>query len=177
MTNFKNIEYLKSGNSRQKSVYSILLELQIFTSLQEYNPILTGTIPIEIDLPNSDVDIICECNDHLSFAKNLKEMFEKHTDFQIWTNTYGGVKATVANFSYKKERIEIFGQNIPTDQQNSYQHLLIERKILEEKGLEFKNQVIEFKKSGLKTEPAFAKLLHLEGDPYAALLKYGSIEF
>ena len=34
-----------------------------------------------------------------------------------------------------------------------------------------KSKVIELKQSGQKTEPAFAALLQLQGDPYAAMLK------
>ncbi len=171
MTDFKNIEYLKIGNKRQRNAYFALHELEIFDYLKKYNPILTGTIPIDIDLPDSDLDIICECKDHNSYAKDLTDKFSKYLDFQIWRNTHHGVKSTIASFSYKGRKIEIFGQNIPTYKQNSFRHMLIERQILQEKGTEFKNQIVELKKQGIKTEPAFAKLLGLEGDPYFELLK------
>ena len=49
--------------------------------------------------------------------------------------------------------------------------MIIERNILEEKGFEFKQKVKDLKSSGIKTEPAFEKLLGLEGDPYIELLK------
>ncbi|NHB69811.1 GNAT family N-acetyltransferase [Perlabentimonas gracilis] len=172
MIDFKNIDYLKTGNKRQKIAYLLLNELAIFDYLKKYNPILTGTIPIEIDVPDSDLDIICECKDHTAYAKDLTDKFGKYLDFQIWTNTHYGVKSTIASFSYKSQKIEIFGQNIPTEKQNSFRHMLIERQILQEKGSEFKNQIIELKKQGIKTEHAFAQLLGLKGDPYLELLKY-----
>jgi hypothetical protein len=67
--------------------------------------------------------------------------------------------------------IEIFGQNKPTIEQNAYRHMIAEYKILEEKGEEFKQKIIELKKQGIKTEPAFGMLLGLE-NPYEDLLKF-----
>lgn len=174
MTNFKNIEYLRTGNDRQRKAYDFLIEYRIFERLEEFNPILTGTIPIGIDLPNSDLDIICECNDHDAFCDSVKQHFSKLDDFKIWTNTFYGVKASIASFKSDNFKIEIFGQNIPTFHQNAYRHMIIENQILLEKGLDFKKQIIDLKTGGLKTEPAFAKLLGLKGDPYLELLKFDS---
>lgn len=67
--------------------------------------------------------------------------------------------------------IEIFGQNKPTTQQNAYLHMVAEYKILQEKGEKFKQKIIELKKQGIKTEPAFGMLLGLE-NPYEDLLKF-----
>ena len=174
MIDFKNIEYLKFGNERQRKVYFIIQALEIFDYLQKYNPIVTGTIPIGIDLPGSDLDIICECKDHSKFIKDLSHKFDKYVDFRIWTKTFYGIKSTIANFSHQGQKIEIFGQNLSTDKQNSFRHMLIERRILQEKGTEFKNKIIELKKQGIKTEPAFAQILGLKGDPYLELLKFES---
>ncbi len=49
--------------------------------------------------------------------------------------------------------------------------MITEHAILKEKGKNFKQEIIKLKASGLKTEPAFAKLLGIEGDPYEELLK------
>jgi len=56
----------------------LLHKLEIFDYLKNYTPILTGTISIEIDLPDSDLDIICECKDHISFAKDLTDNFGEY---------------------------------------------------------------------------------------------------
>ena len=77
----------------------------------------------------------------------------------------------MAKFSTQTFTIEFFGQNTPVQQQHAYKHMLIEHKILQKMGPEFKAAIIKLKKEGLKTEPAFAKLLGLTGNPYTALLE------
>lgn len=167
---FRNIEYLKFGNERQKLAFSEIKKYEIFEKLKKYNPILTGTIPIGIDLPESDLDIICECRNHSEFNSYLINQFSKKKDFKVYSIKQNGIESTIAEFKTDNFLIEIFGQNIPTENQNAYRHMMIENKILKEKGSEFKQKIIKLKSNGIKTEPAFAKLLGLEGDPYTELL-------
>lgn len=49
--------------------------------------------------------------------------------------------------------------------------MLVEHQILAQKGKDFRAKIIDLKKMGIKTEPAFAQLLGLQGDPYKSLLK------
>jgi len=71
MRDFRNVEYLEVGNERQKLAFYEIRQHLIFEILEKYNPILTGTIPIGIDLPESDLDIICECENHTEFKNCL----------------------------------------------------------------------------------------------------------
>nr|WP_276169229.1 DUF4269 domain-containing protein [Zobellia alginiliquefaciens] len=171
MIDFKNIDYLKQGNSRQQSAYAVLVKHQVFEKLEKYSPLLTGTIPIEIDLPESDLDIICQCTDHREFEGFLKKHFGKEKDFSLTTATQNGMDTTVAIFKLDNFEIEIFGQNLPTEKQNAYRHMIIEHRLILKKGSDFRQAIIELKSKGLKTEPAFAKLLGIKGDPYVELLK------
>lgn len=122
MTNFTDIEYLKVGNERQRLAYCILNELSIFDKLIRYKPILTGTIPIGIDLPESDLDIICERYEHTEFAKTLSSLFAFKEGFEIRTKICNGLLSTIATFKARKFKIEIFGQDCPTEKQNAYKH-------------------------------------------------------
>ncbi len=167
---FTNINYLKEGNEYQQRAYEVLTKLCIFEDLRAYQPLLTGTIPIEIDLPESDLDIICSCSDHTKFTEKLRSLYSSHNHFEIYTGTWNGVVSTVATFHVDEFEIEIFGQDCPSEQQNAYKHMIIEHAILCKKGDEFRKEIIELKKAGMKTEPAFAKLLGLDGNPYEALL-------
>ncbi|WP_074409055.1 MULTISPECIES: DUF4269 domain-containing protein [Aquimarina] len=171
MTDFRNIAYLKFGNIRQRKAYDTLLGLDIMQVLKAYTPILTGTIPIDIDVPQSDLDIICKCEDHAKFSNMVIGLFQKEKGFAISTRTYGKTKRTICRFRSNGFDIEIFGQNIPTEQQDAYRHMIVEHKILKEKGVEFRSKIKELKSNGVKTEQAFAQLLGLKGDPYKELLK------
>lgn len=49
--------------------------------------------------------------------------------------------------------------------------MIIEKKILDLVGRDVKEEIKKLKRSGRKTEPAFAKYLKLKGDPFEELLK------
>lgn len=168
---FKNIDYLRVGSERQKEAYEVLTQNEILVSLKEFDPILIGTIPINIDIEKSDLDIVCHFTDVDYFCKQLKERFDNRKNFKLWENLSQGSLAIVCNFFIDNFEIEIFGQNIPTNQQRGYRHMIIEYKLLRERGNEFRERIIKLKEKGFKTEPAFAYELGLKGDPYEALLE------
>ncbi|WP_291561310.1 MULTISPECIES: DUF4269 domain-containing protein [unclassified Clostridium] len=164
-----NIEYLLNGNVKQQQSYNILMNANILRILKEYSPILVGTIPLEIDIEKSDLDIICEVHNFYEFEKLIKNSFQKYENFNI--NKINENQAIVANFFIKEFEIEIYGQAIPTKEQYGYRHMIIEDKILKLGGNKLKKEIINLKRNGMKTEPAFAKYLNLNGNPYEELLK------
>ena len=175
MVDFTKLDYLKSGSQKQKRVYDVLTKYRIFEKLKDFSPILAGTIPIEIDIDGSDLDIICEID--LRFEEDFLDemMFSKivpiEVDVKVENMIVNNEKCIVLSFMLEEFPIEIFGQNKPTIEQNAYRHMIAEYKILQEKGEEFKQKIIELKKKGMKTEPAFGLLMNLE-NPYEDLLKY-----
>lgn len=168
MIDFKDISYLRYGNERQQKAHQLLIAHAIFEKLDKYKPILVGTIPINIDIENSDLDIICYVQNNEEFSNDLFHHFQHEENFIISENIK--FSALKVNFFIDDFEIEIFGQNIAAEKQNAYRHMLIEHQILLEKGEDFRLQIIELKNLGYKTEPAFAKLLGLEGDAYEVLL-------
>ncbi len=171
MIDFTTSSYLNKGNPRQQEVFKILNDLLIFDKLKRFTPILTGTIPIGIDTESSDLDIICSCKKLEEFKNTVSDYYKYHDDFKIHEKKISTVKTVIARFNYRNYQLEIFGQNRPVKEQEAYRHMLIEWEILQEKGDRFKQQIITLKKQGLRTEPAFAQLLGLQGDPYRELLK------
>jgi hypothetical protein len=167
---FTNISYLQSGTPLQQRAYNVLSEYGIMEKLTPYDPLLCGTIPINISVDGSDLDIICQWQNKDLFIAHLIALFSGYERFCIWENE--AIEAVVASFVCKGIPVEIFGQDIPAINQNAYRHMMVEYKILMQHGETFRREIIALKEQGYKTEPAFAKLLALEGDPYVALLHY-----
>lgn len=171
MIDFTKLDYLKEGNDKQKRAYEVLTKYRIFEKLKNYSPILAGTIPIEIDIEGSDLDIICEVKNETEFIEVLNQILPQNVDFKTEMTIINHEKCIVLNCMLEGFPIEIFGQNKATLDQNAYRHMIAEYKLLQEKGEDFKQKIIELKEKGIKTEPAFGLLLNLE-NPYEDLLKF-----
>jgi len=167
---FKDITYLKTGNSRQQKTYRLLQEHRIIEVLLEFNPLVVGTIPIGIDIDSSDVDIILHTQDFEGLLSIVEREFSEHSGFNCFEIPEKDV--LIVHFSIENLPFELYVGKKPSHTQNGYLHMLKEAAILEAKGEDFRKAVIHLKQEGVKTEPAFCKLLGLKGDPYIALLEY-----
>jgi hypothetical protein len=125
---------------------NVLDSLGVIHNLACFEPMVIGTPPLEIDVATSDIDVACT-------AQNLETFRAKVT----------------AQFHKSGWEVELFCQSLPITEQNGVRHFSIEQRLL---GLEptMSPEIRRLKNSGLKTEPAFAQVLGLEGDPYDALL-------
>lgn len=168
---FNKLEYLRVGTKRQKLAYSVITNNMIFLKLRKFNPFLAGTIPINVEIESSDLDIICYYRNKTEFIKTVSDNFKMEKGFNCREIIIRNEAAIVATFVVDNFEIEIFGQNIPIKQQFAYRHLIIESDLLLKFGEQFRQNVIKLKEKGFKTEPAFAILLGLQGDPYTELLK------
>lgn len=162
--------YLQTGNEKQKSAYRTLTDLGIMELLREYDPILVGTVPIGIDLPDSDLDVICYAPDIGLFKETVMQRLG-HLSLHTEQGYSRGTLSLTVQFTYQDWDIELFAQPVPTLMQNGWRHMLVEHRILRLWGETARKAVMEYKLSGMKTEPAFGRLLGLEGDPYEELLR------
>ncbi|RCX21420.1 uncharacterized protein DUF4269 [Fontibacillus phaseoli] len=158
------------GTGLQAEVQELLEKHSIFETLRDYDPILVGTVPLDIQVPGSDLDIICEVHDFALFVEQVIFHFGHFPEFEIVRRQVEGIERIKANFICEGWPVELFGQPMPIRQQNGYRHMMVEARMLRLYGEPFKQEIITLKQSGLKTEPAFARLLQLEGDPYRQLL-------
>ncbi len=168
---WKDISYLKEGSPVQTKAHKCLNDLKIFEILKEYTPVLTGTIPIGISTDSSDLDIACRYFDADRFENYLETHYGRQTNFTVEQKEKAGYWIVVAKFIFQGFKVEIYGALFPVASQNSYRHMQIEHRVLQLLGDDFKQQIIKLKQEGVKTEPAFADLLKIEGDPYQQLLK------
>jgi hypothetical protein len=169
---FDNIDYLRTGTPRQQQAHQVLTDAGILEKLREYTPILAGTIPLAINMETSDLDILCCWSHKHRFVDSIIHHFSDEQHFTLQEKTIAGHETVLAGFETGGFLIEIFGQNRPVREQEGYRHMIIEYELLNTHGSDFREAVMALKKAGVKTEPAFAHLLGLQGDPYAALLTY-----
>lgn len=168
---FSNIDYLRDGSPIQRKGWEVLTASNMLVILKPFHPILTGTLPLDIFLEGkSDLDISCEVYNHDEFSSLVKEFFSDRPHFTIRDKALGFVHSTIVNFMQDDFPVEIVAQSLPIQEHVAVRHLQIEYTILQHYGDSFKAQVLDLKRQGIKTEPAFAELLHLKGDPYKALL-------
>jgi hypothetical protein len=148
-----------------------LESLRVFEILHDYHPVLAGTIPLDIDIPGSDLDIICEVHNLDEFERVVRVAFGQYAGFRVARESVRGVLSIIVNFDYAGFPIEIFGQPKPVTEQNAYRHMLVEERLLAIGGEAARETIRALKLAGEKTEPAFARYFNLPGDPYAVLLE------
>lgn len=130
---------------------------------------VAGTLPLGIAMPASDIDIVCAAFDPGEFARRLWCGFAHCEDFCLrqWA---GPPHAIIASFRHAGWPFEVFGMACPLEAQAGWRHFRVEQRLLALGGEAFRARVMAARRGGLKTEPAFAAVLGLAGDPYEALL-------
>ena len=167
--------------------------------LAAFTPVLAGTFPLGIDLSESDADIICEVSHHKEFEQILRLHFGHFPAFNVqyythallpfstasflvveqycgeWLHHYAEAESLQASFPL---RVEVFAEAQSVWRQNAVRHLFIEDRLLSrgtpEQNAFNRRAIRQLKAEGMKTEPAFARHFHLEGEPYSALLELAS---
>lgn len=174
-----SIEYLAEGSSRQKRAYLALRELDLFTSLAQWTgdemqlgigSALAGSIPLDLAVSDSDLDIVTFSNDLKQTATLFREKFSEMQNFTSSRGIVLGTATLVTSFDFGGESLEIFTQNVPLPMQNAIVHMLVEERLLLLGGSAFRNKVLALREQGYKTEPAFGEALGLE-EPYRELLQ------
>lgn len=172
MHNWHDPSYLQAGTSRQRQAYQAWKALALGAVLRAFGPVITGTIPLAIDVAASDLDVCCKVAPAAqgAFEALVRQHYGHLPGFRVSRFSSRGHASLVCGFSYEGLPVELFGQGLPTAQQYAFRHLVLEAALLEAGGEAWRTAVRRLKQQGVKTEPAFAQLLGLPGDPYEALL-------
>ncbi len=160
----------RSPAGRLAAALTALAELGIFTALAAHGPLLAGTVPLGVDVPDSDLDVICHAEDLEGFAVRVAEHYGHLTGFRVAVKLVLGEPSVVASFVYGGFAIEVFAQRRPVEEQRAYRHLVVEQRLLALGGPAALEGIRALRAQGLKTEPAFARYFGLLGEPYQALL-------
>ncbi|SFJ69516.1 protein of unknown function [Halobacillus dabanensis] len=165
-------ERMKNGTPKQRQAYKVIGNLHVLEDFNSYQPVICGTIPIGLDVKDSDIDIIMEVYDCLSFERRLLAYFGDLDGFSMKKKSIRNRPVVKANFHFQGFQFELFGQPQPVGQQNAYVHMLIEEELMR-RNPRLREEVLQLRKRGFKTEQAFCELLGIEGDPYRGLTLYG----
>lgn len=168
---FTSITYLQSGNEKQQKVYDVLNKLNIMEDLTLYSPVLCGTIPIRIDTLRSDLDIVMEVHNFDVFEQEMRSLYGSYKGFKI-KEKIKTTESIKVNFEFEGFEFELFAQPKPVRNQNAYRHMIVEHMLLMQHP-HIREEILRLKENGLKTEPAFAQVLNIDGDPYDELIMLG----
>jgi hypothetical protein len=177
MPDYRTIAYLQRGTPTQRRAYAALTELGIMVTLGAYNARLAGTIPIDVDIPGSDLDILCHTPEPEmdAFEALLRREYGHPPDFTLARKRRYGHPIILCDFTYRDFPIQVYASPTPVDAQRAWVHLLAEARLLADAGPEAREAVRALKRAGIKTEPAFAQVFGLSGDAYEALYELGAV--
>ena len=160
-----DIAYLKMGSDRQQAAFLAVVELDLFSVLADYDPLLIGTLAIGLDLPDAGLDIICCVEDFEGFRAVMHAMYDMYDDFSCRLTGQDGVMTASCSFRYNLFHIEVTGQPIPTREQAAYQRMAATTRLLRLAGETAMQEVRRLRASGMKTNQAVAAYFCLEGNP------------
>jgi hypothetical protein len=146
-----------------------LERVELLSVLAEFDPRIAGTPPLRLDLADSDIDVLCHAADPMQFTQAIGTAFGKYPGFGAW-QWISGERPVVAEFRAEGWTFELFGSSQPVQEQVAWRHFCIEQRLLSLGGNRLRTLVMDQRRAGLKTEPAFAAVLNLSGNPYQALL-------
>lgn len=146
--------------------YHILLRSQVLEILKPFEAVWIGSIPIDVHIENSDIDVACFYTKELE--QTLITHFKTYEHFELKVSP----QVLVCRFSFENTPFEIYAEAISPLLQRGYLHMIAEKNLLETHGEKLREDVRNLKRKGLKTEPAFAEALGISGDSYIELLKY-----
>jgi hypothetical protein len=164
-----DMTYLNRGSERQRDAFRVMIELDLFSLLGEFDPVLTGTFPLGLENEESDLDILCYAESLERFAEVATFAFGNEDEFAIRYTTKNDLPTAICTFRAQGLPVELFAQARPTEEQNAYLHMVAEARLLREGGEEAVRVIRDLKQEGMKTEPAFGQYFCLPDDPYKAL--------
>ena len=147
---------------------AVLAELDLPAALSQFDARVVGTPPLALDTPESDIDLICQADDAEAFVEIVSRLFGSEDGFTIERRDQFA-RPVVVNFERSGWPVEIYAIAQPTSRQPAWLHFDVERRLLSLAGPAFRTAIRDRRSGGLKTEPAFAFVLGLTGDPFTAL--------
>jgi predicted metalloenzyme YecM len=155
---------------RDKRLLQAIERLGVFGPLARFHPHFSGSLPLALAVPGSDVDVLFESADLDAFDREAASCLATVGTWHQHRTDLRGQPTSLYRIDLEGFRFEWIAQTIPVHHQAANRHLLIEARLLNVAGEEARQAIQELKGTGMKTEPAFATHFALPGDPYLVLL-------
>ena len=152
--------------NRLTSARQALAASNIMEGLSLYQPTVVSTIWAGLDIETSDINILCSYQDEAAYRSDLEQFLSSFEFIEIES----GEQRVVARFQFQNFPFEIFASPTPIEDQSGWRHFQIMQRLVELPYPTLISDLVNCKRRGMKTEPAIAKLLRLEGDPYESVL-------
>ncbi|WP_412777368.1 DUF4269 domain-containing protein [Thalassospira lucentensis] len=179
---FCGLEKLQQASEVGANAALALQHADVLGLLAEFDPVIAGTLPIAINTEQSDIDILCHTVDLSRFNDCVDSAFSSYPHYrrhQRAPTKHVGVASVVrfecAGGDCRGFEVEIFATDCPSTAQYGFIHMLAEARILALLGPDFAKRVRALKRQNVKTEPAFAQLLRLSGDPYIGVAELANM--
>lgn len=145
---------------------------RLFRDLAPFEPTLVGTFPLGLQVEGSDFDVACYCPDLEAFEHAVLDSLRAMSIAPVRVGRVPlNPEAVVVGFSCEGSEVEVFGQPVVVQEQWGFRHMIVEGRLLVIGGRALRERVRALKQRGAKTEPAFAQVLGLSGDPFEVLLE------
>lgn len=142
----------------------------LLKAMSKYTPLVSGSIPLNIQNEKSDIDIIFSSQDLNQFAKDLAQYANQYSP-EITIKNLRGHESAIVRYITEHGKYECVAQKRPVYEIIANQHFLIESRLLNIAGEEARSAIYKLKKAGIPTEPAFAQYFQISGEPYETLLQ------
>ncbi len=139
-----------------------------FNVFKKYHPLISGSVPLNISLPSSDIDIIFEVQDLKLLGQELANFFKEFSP-AVTFKSLRSADSVIVRFKAFDFKFECVGQKKSVFQILAHQHLLIESRLLNICGESARSNIQVLKAQGIPTEVAFGMYFKMEGDPYVEL--------
>ena len=157
--------------NRLDAAQSALRESGVLEQLAAFSPTIVSTIWVGLDIPGSDIDIVCCYPNQDEFIHAATAACREHASFKLESHDrYVVARCRIGDFP-----LEIYASAEAIAEQAAWRHFLVMQRLVRLAAPSFVNAVRELKLSGDKTEPAIAKVLALHGEPFAAVMALESV--
>jgi hypothetical protein len=156
------VESLARGNERQKLAYETLKQLDLFSRLERFAPLLVGAIPLGVELETSSLEIVCSAENLEEFGHFITASLSVLADFYIEHKLVRDRPAVLVSFKADTFAIRILAQEISSFTQNSVVQMLLEARLLAFAPKEVREEIRTLKRQGLSTEDAFVRCFDLD---------------